>query len=196
MTVLPSERGGFGEPSNAFLRYSHWLYLEEWKRAGRRRLYLTDSAGAALGWKNLADGVIAVTAEGQETMTRAILSGASVSGLNLPRESVPRLAVEGRAGALVSAVTRVYKTIHVARHWRKGAAERLYCTAADPTDGVYDLGYVDLLTGSVHPESCHPAEGLGIRGAAVDLDPAEKARPRLIFCPPASRPKRSTKSCS
>jgi hypothetical protein len=150
VTVLPSGRG-VGDPSNTFLRYSHWLYLEEWKKAGRHRIYLTDSDGSAMGWKNLSDDAIAVTAEGQEKLTRAILTGASASELNLPRDSVPRLSVDVRAGALVSAVTRVYKTIHIARHWRKGSAERLYCTAADPTDGVYDLGYVDLVTGSVHP---------------------------------------------
>jgi hypothetical protein len=148
-TVLPSGRG-FDEPSNAFLRTSHWLYLEEWKKAGRRRIYLTDSDGSSLGWKNLADGAIAVTAEGQEKLTRAVLTSASASGLNLPRESVPRLPVDVRAGALVSAVTRVYKTVHIARHWRKGGADRLYCTAADPTCGVYDLGYVDLVNESVH----------------------------------------------
>ncbi|HEX6877833.1 MAG TPA: nuclease-related domain-containing protein [Nocardioidaceae bacterium] len=149
-TILPGE-ASFSEPSTAFLRTSHWLYLEEWKKAGRRRLYLTDSNGSALGWKNVVDGTIAVTAEGDEKLTRAILTAATASGLSLPREAVPRLPVDMRGGAIVSAVTRVYKTIHIARRWRKGAADRLYCTAADPTDGVYDLGYVDLVTGSVHP---------------------------------------------
>ena len=143
--------GDVDGPSNAFLRCSHWLYLEDWKKTGRRRIYLKDSEGSDLGWKNLTDGTIAVTSEGQEKLTRAILSGASASGLNLPREVVPRLPVDMRAGSLVSAVMRVYKTVHIARHWRKGAADRLYCTAADPTDGVYDLGYVDLVKGSVHP---------------------------------------------
>jgi hypothetical protein len=138
-------------PSDGFLKCTKWLYLEPWSKAGRRRVYLTDSTGEELGWKNLADGAITLTYERGQRLSRAVLGAASARGLNLPMEKVPKVPVELPGGSFVSALTRTYMTIHIGRRWRRRQLDRMYCTAADPTNGVFDLGWVDLATGEVHP---------------------------------------------
>jgi len=149
-TVLAGHQTA-SEPSSGFLTCAKWLYVEPWSKAGRRRLYLTDSNGEELGWKNLADGTITLTYERGQRLSRAVLVAASGQGLNLPKENVPKVPVDLPGGSFVSALTRTYMTLHIGRRWRRRQLDRMYCTAADPTDGVYDLGWVDLVTGELHP---------------------------------------------
>ena len=150
-TVLPGD--AVPDPTAGFLRCSRWLYLEPWRKSGRSRLYLTDDAGEELGWKDLKGGSVTITYERNARLTRAVLMAANSTGLALPKDEVPKLPVQVAGGGFVSAVTRVYTTVHVGRRWRKGQLDRMYCTAADPVDGVYDLGWVDLVTGDLHPSS-------------------------------------------
>jgi hypothetical protein len=133
------------------VKCTKWVYLEPWQKAGRHRLYLFDHGGHQLGWKNLSDGRIVLTYERDQRLTRAVLAAASPYGLDLPKETVPRVPVQVPGGSFVSALTRTYTTIHIGRHWNKGQFDRMYCTAADPIEGVHDLGWVDLLTGARHP---------------------------------------------
>jgi hypothetical protein len=149
--TVPEPRATPPEQSSPGVKCTKWVYLEPWQKAGRHRLYLFDGGGHQLGWKNLSDGRIALTFERDQRLSRAVLAAATLYGLDLPKDKVPKVPVQVPGGSFVSALTRTYTTIHIGRHWQKGAFDRMYCTAADPIDGVHDLGWVDLLTGRLHP---------------------------------------------
>lgn len=66
------------------------------------------------------------------------------------------LTIPMKGGRLLSLFGRLYCTAIVGSLWEKGDKRRLYGTLVNPTDGVFDLGYVDLVTGWVKPASEGP----------------------------------------
>jgi len=54
-------------------------------------------------------------------------------------------------GQLLGRVARKYVAVLVGQEWRKGATRRLYGRLIDPAEGHFELGYVDLVTGDLHP---------------------------------------------
>ena len=65
----------------------------------------------------------------------------------------------------------------VGQEWRKGATRRLYGRLIDPTEGHFELGYVDLVTGDLHPAiegglNKNRGTGKGYLGRLAERDPA------------------------
>lgn len=130
--------------------------MQPWSRAGRHRLYVNDESGRSLGYKDTVFGTIAVTEPGMDAAVRGVLANATAMELGLRAEVLPRLPVDLPGGRLLGAVTRLWMTFHVGYRWRKGTAARLYGWRAGPTQGVAQLGYVDLATGRTHPKQTEP----------------------------------------
>lgn len=129
--------------------------MQPWSRAARRRLYLNDEEGRTHAYKDLVTGVVAVTDESSGDTARELLKHATASSLGLTRATVPRSPAAVPGGRLLSSLTRLWQTFHIGHRWRKGELDRLYCVRAHPTDGVDELGFIDLTDGSLHPVHDH-----------------------------------------
>ena len=142
------------------------LFVEPWTKAGRRRLYVRDDHGVALGWKDAVSGQVAVTHAPADAVVRALLEHAEVGRLNLDRATMPKVPFAMPGGRALGLVGRLWTAFHVGYHWRRGGADRLYGQLWDHLDGRHELGYVDLATGGIHPASTGPV--------AKDRRPAQR----------------------
>ena len=80
-------------------------------------------------------------------------------------------------GQLLGRVTRNYVAVLLGQEWRKGPTRRLYGTLIDPVEGHFELGYVDLVNGDLHPKiegslNKNLGTGRGYLGRLADRDPA------------------------
>lgn len=139
--------------SDMFLRVNIFLYVEPWARSGHRRLYLNDVDGKSLGYKDLTAGQITVTEHDQSDVVRGILKNAHQGGLSLSRSDLPKIPVRVPGGRILGHLGRLWSSYLVAQHWRKGAKDRLYVTHAVMDQGIFELGHIDLGSGSMHPSS-------------------------------------------
>ena len=55
-------------------------------------------------------------------------------------------------GQLLGRVARKYVAVLLGQEWHKGQTRRLYGTLIDPIEGHFELGYVDRVTGDLHPK--------------------------------------------
>lgn len=138
-----------------FDKFTRTLFVDSWSKAGKRRLYLKDGAGTALGWKDLNDGSIAVTHQPDDELVRAVLAHADAVGLHLDCSRLPKIPAAVAGGRLMS-LTGLRTVFLIGHRWRRGAQDRLYGTWASTNEGKADLGYVDLLTGQLHPSNDRP----------------------------------------
>lgn len=139
-----------------YQRANTYLYVQPWSRAGRHRLYINDESGQSLGYKDTLAGSIAVTEPHMDAAVRGVLAHATARDLGLRAEALPKIPIDVPGGRLLSVVTRTWVSFHIGYHWRRGTADRLYGWRADPTEGVAELGYVDLATGRIHPRLTEP----------------------------------------
>lgn len=139
-----------------FLRSNIFLFLEPWSRAGHRRLYLNDVEGDALGFKDLVSGEISVSVQEQEDVVRGVLANAHAGGPSLSRSALPKIPVQLPGGRLLGHLGRMWSSFLVGHHWRRGGKDRIYVTHAVLDQGIFELGYVDLTTGLLHPTSEEP----------------------------------------
>lgn len=139
--------------SDMFLRSNIFLYVEPWSVSSHRRLYLNDVDGKSLGYKDLTTGQITVTEQDHSGVVQGILKNAHPGGLSLSRSDLPKIPVRVPGGRLLGHLGRLWSNYLVAQHWRKGAKDRLYVTHAVMDQGIFELGYVDLGSGSMHPSS-------------------------------------------
>lgn len=139
-----------------FKRANTYLYVQPWSRAGRHRLYINDESGQSLGYKDTVAGSIAVTEPHMDAAVRGVLAHATARDLGLRAEALPKIPIDVPGGRLLSVVTRTWVSFHIGYRWRRGTADRLYGWRADPTEGVAELGYVDLATGRIHPRQTEP----------------------------------------
>lgn len=143
------------EVGDMFDRANRFLYLKQWKRYGKHRIYLRDQDGEQYGYKDVVDGSLHLD-HSNDAMVEAILQGAFPTGLQLDARDVPKLAIPVRGGRLLSLFGKLYCSAIVGSLWERQGKRYLYGTLVNPTDGVFDLGHVDLTTGWVKPASDGP----------------------------------------
>lgn len=59
-------------------------------------------------------------------------------------------------GRLIGRLGGLWSSFLIGHHWRRGAKDRLYVTHAVMDQGIFELGYVDLSSGHLHPASDEP----------------------------------------
>jgi hypothetical protein len=119
-------------------------------------LYVNDESGRNLGYKDSVAGRIAVTEPDMESAVRGVLMHATARSLDLRADALPKVPMAMPGGRLLGVMTRTWVAFHVGYRWRRGTVDRLYGWRADPTDGVAELGYVDLTTGHTYPRTAEP----------------------------------------
>lgn len=143
------------EVGDMFDRANRFLYLKQWKRYGKHRIYLRDEDGEQYGYKDvIADSVHLDHTD--DALVEAVLRAASPTGLEITTGDVPKLPIPIRGGRLLSLFGKLYCSAIVGSVWQGRGKRRLYGTLVNPADGVFDLGYVDLDTGWVKPSSDGP----------------------------------------
>ena len=158
--------------------YMRFYYLRPWHQGGKRRLYLKDDKGTDLGWKDTIGGEVSLTCSDDDAkLAKAVLNAATETGVPLAAESLPRVPVTLLGGQLLGRVARKYVAVLVGQEWRKGATRRLYGRLIDPAEGHFELGYVDLVTGDLHPAiegglNKNLGTGKGYLGRLAERDPA------------------------
>jgi len=164
--------------------WMRFYYLRPWRAGGKRRLYLKDDHGTDLGWKDTIGGGVTLTCtEDSAKLVQAVLSAATETGVPLAAEGLPRVPVTLLGGQLLGRVARKYVTVLLGQEWRKGPTRRLYGTLIDPIEGHFELGYVDLVTGDLHPAiegglNKNLGTGKGYLGRLAERDPALRHNPR------------------
>lgn len=146
--VDPGEFTGWSERSQEL------FYLQEWKKGGRHRLYLKDHHGIDHGFRDL----IAKTShpEGDNPFAIAILDAASTGALRLSRDSLPRVPQDVRGGRFFRSTANRFKSLLVGQLARHGSTVRMYGTYASPTTPIIKLGFVDMSTRFMKPDSDGP----------------------------------------
>jgi hypothetical protein len=158
--------------------WTRFYYLRPWRGGGKRRLYLKDDHGTDLGWKDTIGGEVTLTcSDDNAKLVGAVLSAATETGVPLAAESLPRVPVTLLGGQLLGRVARKYVAVLLGQEWRKGRTRRLYGTLIDPIEGHFELGYVDLVTGDLHPKvdgglNKNLGTGKGCLGRLAERDPA------------------------
>lgn len=152
-----TQTAGAPQPANRlFVKANTFLFVEPWNRSGRRRLYLNDERGTTLAFKDLATGEITVQEEPQARTAQAVLAHAHPGGLGLALDELPRIPVDLPAGRLLGALGGLWRSFLVGQHWRGGGKDRLYVTHALPSQGIFDLGHIDLRANTLYPSSARP----------------------------------------
>jgi hypothetical protein len=154
--ALAGPSAGREPAGELFLRGNVFLYVEPWARSGRRRLYLNDVDGETLGFKDLVTGEINVGAPEQEKVVRGVLANAHAGGLQLSRSSLPKIPIQLPGGRLMGRLGGLWSSFLIGNHWRRGAKDRLYVTHVVMDQGIFEIGHVDLASGSLHPSSDEP----------------------------------------
>lgn len=138
-------------PRDLFLKAHRWVYLNTWKN---RRIYARSDRGEELGWKDVLTGELHI--DGDHPFVHVVLGAATPAGTQLGASQIPKIPIDVRGGRLLGALTRIYMGVFIGQRWEKGGKRRLYGTLATPSDGVFRLGWVDLETGFVRPETTGP----------------------------------------
>ena len=153
LSTDPSERR---PTSELFVRGNVFVFVEPWARSGHRRLYLNDVEGGALGFKDLGTGEITVAVPDQEKVVQGVLANAHSGGLSLSRSALPKIPIQLPGGRLLGHLGRLWSSFLIGWHWRRGVKDRLYVTHVVMDQGIFDLGYIDLASGLLHPSSEEP----------------------------------------
>ncbi|MGB3411815.1 MAG: nuclease-related domain-containing protein [Microthrixaceae bacterium] len=153
------------ESSELFDRANRFLYLNQWRKNGRHRVYLKDEHGEELGMKDLVTGEIKLSFH-DDVLAKAVLRGATAKGVALEQGDLPKLPIDIRGGRLLGLFGRIYTTAMIGSVWNGPGKRYLYGTLANPVDGVFELGHVDLKTGWAKPKSQGPV--------SRDRGPAER----------------------
>jgi hypothetical protein len=158
--------------------WMRFYYLRPWHGGGKRRLYLKDDHGTDLGWKDTIGGEVTLTcSDDSAKLVQAVLNAATETGVPLAAESLPRVPVTLLGGQLLGRVARKYVAVLLGQEWRKGPIRRLYGTLIDPIEGHFELGYVDLVSGDLHPKvdgglNKNLGTGTGYLKRLAERDPA------------------------
>jgi hypothetical protein len=136
----------FGFDEESFLRL--W-YLRSWQRGSSKRFYLKTADGDELGWKDAKNHLVTLTCEGPDTPLVAAVLG------DLGEESPATGRLSGSpdllGSILVGRSSRVYVGLLLGTEWRGYGKHRLYGRLFDRVAGSFDLGYLDLESGELHP---------------------------------------------
>ena len=143
------------EVGDLFDRANRFLFLNQWKRHGKHHIYVRDEDGEQYGFKNVLDGTLHLDHQ-NDAMVEAVLRAATPTGLQLTPRDVPKLTIPITGGRLLGLIGRLYCSSIVGSRWQSRGKDLLYGTLVNPTDGVLELGYVDLATGWIKPASQGP----------------------------------------
>lgn len=141
------------EVGELFERANRFLFINQWKR--RRWVYIRDEDGEQFGYRDLNDGSIHLD-HGGDVLVEAVLAASTAKGVDRKTLKVPKLPIKVPGGRLLSLFGKINTTVIVGSLWLSGERRRLYGTLANPTEGTFDLGHVDLATGRLHPASSGP----------------------------------------
>ncbi|MHB8458256.1 MAG: nuclease-related domain-containing protein, partial [Acidimicrobiales bacterium] len=129
--------------------YFRTWYLRPWRTS---RLYLKNSGGEDLGWKDIATGTVTLSCAGDDArLGETVLKAATLTGTPLAASDLPRVPVRALGSRLLGQVSRSYVGLLLGQEWRKGNQQRIYGHLIDRAEGHFELGYVDVSTGALHP---------------------------------------------
>ena len=138
------------EVGELFERANRFLFINQWTRG--RRVYIRDEDGEQFGFRDLKSGTNQLDHAG-DVLVDAVLNASTSHGLDLAELDVPRVPINVPGGRLLSLFGKINTTVIVGSLWVSGGRRRLYGTLANPTEGPFDLGHVDLAAGQIHPAS-------------------------------------------
>ena len=154
-------------PPPIFDRIHRTYYVRPWKKGGHSRIYLRSHTGDTMGWVDVNTRNISVECAGDDAkLVKALLASADMNGIKINPGELPKVPSQALGGRLISRVARLHLAVLLGNEWRKYGKHRLYGTFIDPDGPTYDLGYVDLDSGTVHPKIPGPI--------AKDRGPAER----------------------
>jgi hypothetical protein len=124
-----------------------FFYVHPWRSL---RMYLKDCDGNDLGWKDLRDDDVHLACTGEEApLAAAVLRSASLSGIGLSAEDLPRIALAHPAEEVLA---QPWVSVMVGcENARRGDYHRLYGTLLVPGWATFALGHVALATGALSP---------------------------------------------
>jgi hypothetical protein len=163
LTAFPHEGGAVptipdheDDAHPLFKKANSYLYVTPWSRGGRHRLYVSGPDGQTYGYKDTLAGTVAVTESRMDPVLRGVLANATATSLGFSREDIPKVPTELPGARILGKLGQMWMTFLVGHRWRKGSMDRLYGWRLNPTDGIADLGFVDLNTGRLHPKHEKP----------------------------------------
>ena len=143
------------ELGDLFNRANRFLYLTTTRHSGEHQMLLRDEDGERFGRKDLRTGEIQLDHE-EDPIVEHLLRSATQTGLGLRAQDLPEVPVVIPGSRLLQLSGRLHTSVVVGNRWQGRNQDRLYGTLASPSDGVFELGYVDLTTGWVTPTSKGP----------------------------------------
>lgn len=143
------------ELGDLFNRSNRFMYVTTTTGAGNHRMYLRDEDGEQFGYKDMSTGELHLD-HADDPMVEYVLRSATQTGMQLRADTMPKVRVRVPPGRLLPLFDRLHSTVIIGNRWTGRSQDRLYGTLANPTEGVFDLGFVDLTTGWVTPTSRGP----------------------------------------
>ena len=143
------------ELGDLFNRANRFLYVTTTRRDGEHRMHLRDEDGEHYGHKDFRTGDVHLDHE-DDPLVDYVLHAATQTGLQLRSRDLPEVPIVIPGSRLLPLAGRLHTSIVVGNRWKGRSQDRLYGILANPTEGVFDLGYVDLTTGWVIPASRGP----------------------------------------
>ena len=143
------------ELGDLFNRANRFLYLTTTRRGAEHQMVLRDEDGERLGHKDFRTGEVHLDHR-DDPIVDHLLRSATQTGLGLRAQDMPRVPVVIPGSRLLQLSGRLHTSVVMGNRWRGRNQDRLYGTLANPSDGVFDLGYVDLTTGWITPTSKGP----------------------------------------
>lgn len=140
------------EVGELFERANRFLFINQWKR---RRVYIRDEDGEQFGYRDLNGGSNHLDHAG-DVLVEAVLAASTARGIDEGVLRVPELPIKVPGGRFLSFFGKIHTTVIIGSLWQSGRRRCLYGTLANPTEGTFDLGYVDLVTGELHPAASGP----------------------------------------
>lgn len=146
-------------PSELFEKAHRFYYLTPWRKGGNNRMYLNDRHGTTLGWTDLTTGAIELSCgPDDEKFAKTLLAAADPGGVKVEAGEVPKIPTRLFGGRLLSRVARLHTSLLIGQEWRNFGKHRLYGVLIDPAIDHFDLGWIDLKTGELHPTSEGPLD--------------------------------------
>jgi hypothetical protein len=135
-----------------------FVFLRSEVRRRDRVIVAENTDGETLGWRDANTGEVTLEDIGMiAPLVRAVLEKATPTGVQLTAPDCPRIPTTRPGGRVVFGwLGKMYLSPVIGHEWKRGAAHRLYGTLIDPADGVFSLGWVDLVTKKLLPASVGP----------------------------------------
>lgn len=167
MGTIPSKSSGLrvvepDETTVSFERGHRVVYLHSWPARQPRRIYLKDQSGNDLGHRDLVNDQVRLDPAADHPFAHVLLAAATSTGLQLDHTALPKVPLTMPGGRLMGTFGKLWTSVLIGQRGNGPNSKRMYGTLANPSQGVFKLGHVDLDTGWVKPTSDGPlTEQLG-----------------------------------